>query len=90
MWVCEGESVCACVCESVSEKEDPKSLCITIITRHHRHHLFNQYRYTGGGGGLANPISSVQLFKDMHAKVTSSSAVGSGSKFSNRLALGGP
>ena len=43
MLECEGESVCACVCESVSEKEDPKSLCITIITRHYRHHLFNQY-----------------------------------------------
>ena len=43
MLECEGESVCACVCESVSEKEDPRSLFITIITRHHRHHLFNQY-----------------------------------------------
>ena len=33
-------------------------------------------------------FSSVQLFKDMHAKVTSNGAVGSGGKFSNRLALG--
>ena len=32
-----------CEGESVSEKEDPRSLFITIITRHHRHHLFNQY-----------------------------------------------
>ena len=43
MWECEGESACARGCESVSEKEDPRSLFITIITRHHRHHLFNPY-----------------------------------------------
>ena len=34
-------------------------------------------------------FSSVQLFNDIQAKVASSSAVGSGSKSSNRLAMGG-
>ena len=43
MWECEGESGCARVCESVCEKEDPRSLFITIITSHHHHPLFNQY-----------------------------------------------
>ena len=43
MWECEGESGCARVCESVGEREDPRSLFITIITSHHHYPLFNQY-----------------------------------------------
>ena len=49
-----------------------------------------QLRAACKGACVSKPyqFSSVQLFKDMHAKGTSNGATGSGAKFSNRLALG--